>query len=145
MKKIQQEELISKSIIFTAIILVIMFYAKLVQNGAFKIPPTTLSSLTDKIVVGFSIVSLIIAVFFVVLGFRKNQKYFEISAWTAGFATFSMLLEINYFVKALEVKLPSNFFVLPNVTIKFYAVAMALLTLSIVFVWIKTIVKLIKG
>ena len=56
-----------------------------------------------------------------------------------------MLLEINYFVKALEVKLPSNFFVLPNVTIKFYAVSMALFTLSIVFVWIKTIIKLIKG
>ena len=56
-----------------------------------------------------------------------------------------MLLEINYFVKALEVKLPSNFFVLPNATIKFYTVAMALFTLAIVFVWIETIVKLIKG
>lgn len=145
MKKIQQEELVSKSIIFTAIILVIMFYTKLVQNGAFRIPPTTLSLMTDKIVVGFSIVFLAIAIVFVVLGFRKNQKYFEISAWSAGFATFSMLLEINYFVKALEIKLPSNFFVLPNTTIKFYAVAMALFTLAIVFIWIKTIVKLIKG
>lgn len=145
MKKIQQEELVSKSIIFTAIILVVMFYATLVQNGAFKIPPTALSLMTSKIVVGISILFLLIAVIFVVLGFRKNQKYFEISAWSAAIATFSMLLEINYFVKALEFKLPSNFFVLPNVTIKFYAVAMALFVVSIIFVWIKTIVKLIKG
>ena len=62
MKKIQQEELVSKSIIFTAIILVIMFYTKLVQNGAFRIPPTTLSLMTSKIVVGFSIVFLAIAI-----------------------------------------------------------------------------------
>ena len=74
MNKVQQEELVSKSIIFTAIILVIMFYTKLVQNGAFRIPPTTLSLMINKIVVGFSIVFLVIAVVFVILALEKIKS-----------------------------------------------------------------------
>ena len=146
MKKIQQEELVSKSIIFTAIILVIMICTRLTERVCNEmIPPPAIRTYMPHILIGFSIAFLILAIVFVVLGFRKNQKYFEISTWTAGLATFSMLLNIHYFVKGLEVKLPGNFFVLPNVTIKLYAVAMALFTLTIVFIWIKTIVKLIKG
>lgn len=144
MKKREREELISKSVIFTLIIFGIMFCTMLVQNGYFKIPPTTLSLMTPNIVLGASIVFLIIAVIFVCFGFKKNQKYFEISAWAAGLATFSMLLKINYEVKALEFKLPSNFFVLPNVTIKFYAMAMAVMLLAIVAMWIRTIIKVVE-
>jgi len=143
MKKRDKEELVSKSVIFTLIILGIMFCTMLVQNGYFKIPPTTMSLLTPYIVLAISILSLVIAIVLVVLGFRKDQKYFEISAWAAGLATFSMLLKINYEVKALEFKLPSNFFVLPNATIKFYAVAMAAMLLAIVVMWVRTIIKII--
>ena len=143
MKKRDKEELVSKSVIFTLIFLVIMFCTMLVQNGYFKIPPTTMSLMTPYIVLGLSILFLVSAVVFVILGFRKNQKYFEISAWAAGLATFAMLLKINYEVKALEVKLPSNFFVMPNVTIKFYAVAMALMLLIIVIMWVRTLIKVL--
>lgn len=143
MKKRDKEELVSKSVIFTLIILGIMFCTMLVQNGYFKIPPTTMSLLTPYIVLTISILSLVIAIVLVVLGFRKNQKYFEASAWAAGLATFTMLLKINYEVKALEFRLPSNFFVLPNVTIKFYAVAMAAMLLAIVVMWVRTIIKII--
>lgn len=144
MKKRDKEELISKSVVFTAVIFLIMFCTMLVQNGYFKIPPTTMSLMTPTIVLVTSIVSLIVAVVFVVLGFRKNNKYFEISAWAAGLATFAMLLKINYEVKALEFKLPNDFFVLPNVTIKFYAISMAAMLLAIIAIWGRTIIKVIK-
>lgn len=143
MKKRDIEELVSKSVIFTIVIFAIMFCTMLVQNGYFKIPPTTMSLLTPYIVLGISVLCLVGAIVFVVLGFRKEQKYFELSAWFAGIATFAMLLKINYEVKALEFRLPSNFFVLPNVTIKFYAVSMALMLLIIAVMWVRTIIKVL--
>ena len=142
MKKREQEELISKSVIFTIIFLAIMFFTMLVQKGYFKINFSYF--VMPKLTLGISIGFLVTSIVFVVLGFRKKQKFFEVSAWTAGLATFTMLLKINYEIKALEFKLPSNFFVLPNTTIKFYAVSMLVLTLAIGVLWIRTIVKLIK-
>jgi len=143
MKKREKEELISKSVVFTVIIFTIMFCTMLIQNAYFKIPPTPMSLATPTIVLVTSILSLVIAVVFVVLGFIKSQKYFEVSAWTAGLATFLMLLKINYEVKALEFTLPSNFFVLPNTTIKFYAVAMTVMVLAIVIMWLRTLIKVL--
>jgi hypothetical protein len=143
MKKRDKEELISKSVVFTVIILAIMFCTMLIQNAYFKIPPTAMSLATPTIVLVTSILSLVVAVVFVVFGFIKSQKYFEVSAWAAGLATFLMLLKINYEVKALEFKLPSNFFVLPNTMIKFYAVAMAVMVLAIVIMWVRTLIKVL--
>ena len=143
MKKRDKEELISKSVVFTVIIFAIMFCTMLIQNAYFKIPPTAMSLATPTIVLVTSILSLVIAVVFVVFGFVKSQKYFEVSAWAAGLATFLMLLKINYEVKALEFKLPSNFFVLPNTMIKFYAVAMVVMALAIVIMWVRTLIKVL--
>ena len=91
-----------------------------------------------------SILFLVIAIVFVVLGFRKNQKYFEISAFAAGLATFSMLLKINYEVKALEFTLPSDFFVLANYTVKFYNMSILAISLIIVGIWVNTIMKIVR-
>lgn len=142
MKKIQQEELVSKSIVLTLIFIAIMVFTALIQKGYFTVGEFCLTM--RPITVAISVIFLLVSIIFVVLGFRKNQKYFEISAWTAAMATFTMLLKINYEIKGLEFKLPANFFVMPNATIKFYAISMAFLVLAIVYVWAKTIVKLIK-
>lgn len=142
MKKIQQEELVSKTIIFTMIFIAMMVFTALIQKG--YTTPSQFVLTMRPITVVLSVMFLAVAIVFVALGFNKNQKYFEISAWTAAMATYTMLLKINYEIKGLEVKLPANFFVMPNVTIKFYSVAMAIFVVSIACIWISTIVKLIK-
>jgi hypothetical protein len=142
MKKIQQEELVSKTIIFTMIFIAMMIFTALIQKG--YTTPSQFVLTMRPITVIISVIFLVAAIIFVGLGFNKNQKYFELSAWTAAMATYTMLLKINYEIKGLELKLPANFFVMPNVTIRFYNVAIALLVIAIAYIWIRTVIKLIK-
>jgi hypothetical protein len=141
MKKRDKEELVSKSVIFTVIILVIMFCTSLINKGA-STPDVCLvvRSMTTILSVAF----LLVAIVFLIAGFKKNEKFFCVSAWAAGLATFSMLMRISYWIKPIQIKLPRDFFVYPNTTITFYMMAIAAMVLAIVAIWVRTAIKIIK-
>lgn len=141
MKKRDKEELVSKSVIFTLIILVIMFCTMLINQGA-QTPDVCL--VVRSMTTVLSIVFLAVAVVFLVIGFKKSEKFFGVSAWLAGLATFSMLMRISYWIKPIQIKLPDNFFVFPSSTITFYMMSIAAMALAILVLWITTIVKIVK-
>ena len=93
MKKVDIDKLVSKAMIVTAAILGIMFGAWLIQEGYFSYT-TVLAMRWVTIVI--SVVALLIAIAFVVLGIKKNSKFFEPASWSAGVAIFTTLLKINY-------------------------------------------------
>ena len=141
MKKRDIEELISKSVVFTLIIFVIMFCTMLIDRGA-KTPDVCL--VVRPLTTILSIVFLAIALAFLVVGFRKNEKYFSVSAWAAGLATFSMLMRISYWIKPIQIKIPDGFFVFPNSTITFYMMSIGAMTVGIIVMWVRTIIKIVK-
>jgi len=93
MKKVDIDKLVSKAMIVTAAILGIMFGAWLIQEGYFNYN-TVLAM--RWVTIAVSVIALLIAIAFVVLGIKKNQKFFEPASWSAGIAIFTTLLKINY-------------------------------------------------
>ena len=99
MKNADVEKKISKSMIITGIVLVVMFLMVLIDKGYSNIHFSY--PYMNNIMLVSSIVLLLGAAVCVVFGFIKNQKFLEFSAWCAGLATLSMLLKINQEAKAL--------------------------------------------
>jgi len=99
MKKADVEKKITKSIIITAIVLAVMFCMVLIEKGYkdihFSYP------YMNNIMLVSSIGLLLAAAVCVFLGFKKNQRFFEASAWCAGLATLSMLIKINHEAKVI--------------------------------------------
>lgn len=93
MKKVDIDKLVSKAMIVATAILGIMLGAWLIQEGYFNYN-TTLAMHWITIVI--SVIALVIAIAFVVLGIKKDQKFFEPASWSAGIAIFTTLLKINY-------------------------------------------------
>ena len=135
MKKVDIDRLVSKAMIVTTVILGIMFGAWLIQEGYFSYT-TTLAMPWVTIVI--SVISLLLAIAFVVLGIKKNQKFFEPASWSAGVAIFTTLLKINY-----EVGHGLNFAAFGR-NFMFFNVAMYVLLAGLVINWIYTIYKIIR-
>ena len=151
MKKVDVEKKVSKSMIITGVVLLVMFSMLLIEKGYgnYKIsyPYMNITTLVA------SIVLLIAAAVCVVLGFKKNQKFFEASAWCAGFATLSMLIKINHEAKPLiniatsklnegvyaliKINLPEALSSLGVIT--FYELAELVFFIYLIVLWIRTI------
>lgn len=138
MKKVAVEKLVSKMMIVTTAILGVLLGMWLIQEGYCNNYNPKIILAMPAIVSGISILFLVAAIVFVVLTILKKIKSFELATWFAALATFTMLLNINYSVKALELAIP-------NVgTIKFFAVSLYGLLAAIVVIWIYTIYRIIR-
>lgn len=135
MKKVDIDKLVSKAMIVTAAILGIMFGAWLIQEGYFNYN-TVLAMRWITIVV--SVIALLIAIAFVVLGIKKNQKFFEPASWSAGIAIFTTLLKINY-----EVGHGLNFTAFGR-SFMFFNVAMYVLLAGLVINAVYVVYKIIR-
>ena len=135
MKKVEVERLVSKAIIITVIICCIMFGMWLIQQGYFSVS-TVLTM--PAIMIGLSVLFAIGAIGFVCLGVVKSEKFFEYATWFAVLAILSMLLKINYEIKALE-------FIINGNMIKFFPLALALLVVTMFVYWVVTIVKIVRN
>ena len=155
MKKENEEKLVNKTLVKTAVAIVVMILIALAKKG-YEYPFGTMSLTTGKIVLAVAILLLINAAVFVYLGFNKNQKFFEVSAWSAGLATLAMLIKINFGPKDLlsissnsvnkyaliQFKLPSFLSFLGTLT--FYRLVMIAFVIYIVYLWITTVLKIVK-
>ena len=83
-----------------ATVILVMILIALAKKG-YGYPFGTMSLTTGKIVLAVAVLLLISAGVFVYLGFKKNQKFFEFSALSAGLATLAMLIKINFESKDL--------------------------------------------
>lgn len=159
MKKVDVEKKISKSLIITGIVLLVMFCMVLIEK-AYNNPYASVVRIGDQnelviniVTLVLSIVLLIVAGVSVFLGFKKNQKFFEASAWCAGLATLTMLIKINHEAKVLvrvatsklnegahallKINLPEAFSFFGVVT--FYEIAQFAFFLYLIGLWIHTI------
>jgi len=148
MKKVDVEKKISKSMIMTGIVLLVMFCMVLIEKGYVDIHFTLKM---NTIMLVSSIGLLVCAAGLVALGFLKSQKFFEASAWCAGLATLSMLIKIDHEAKQIlsmatgtvnqyaliKIKLPAIFSFVGTVTL--YDVAQTLFFVYLVALWIHTI------
>ena len=136
MKKVEVERLVSKAIIITVIICCVMFGMWLIQQGYFSYE-TALAM--RPITIAVSVVFAISAVVFIALGVRNNSsKFYIIASGSAALAILSMLLKINYEIKALE-------FVISGINIKFFPLVLMALLMAIVIYWAVTIVKIVRN
>lgn len=134
MKKVEVEKLVSKSIIITAILLVLVLGTIAIKNGYTNFLTFTTTK-TATIVT--SVIFAVIAVGMVFLGIFKNSKYYIFATGAAVVAIFVMLLKINYEIKGLQ-------FTIGTATIKFHIVSIAVFCAAILATWIRATIKLIK-
>ena len=155
MKKVDEEKLIGKTLAKTFIVLLVMFLLAMTKKG-YEYPFGTICLLMGKIVLAVAILLLINAAIFVYLGLKKDQKFFEISAWSAGLATLAMLIKINFGSKALISVSAGGFnkyalihFSLPSIfkflgTITFYELVILGFIIYVLAIWVYAVVKIIK-
>ena len=155
MKKKVEEKLVNRTLVKTAVAILVMILIALAKKG-YEYPYGTMSLTTGKIVLAAAILLLINAAVFVYLGFNKSQKYFEISACSAGLATLAMLIKINFGPKDL-LSISSNtvnkyaliHFNLPSFlsflgTLTFYRLVMIAFVIYIIVLWVKLTLKIVK-
>ena len=131
MKKVDIDKLVSKAMIVTTVILGIMFGAWLIQEGYFNYHTNKMMHAMTIII---SVVALIIAVVFVVLGIKREQKFFQPASWSAGIALFTMLLKVNYEVgQGLNFTIFGRQFMFFNVSM--YALLAALILYAVYVVY----------
>ena len=135
MKKVDIDKLVSKAMIITTAILVIMFGAWLIQDGYFSYS-TALAMPTVTIVI--SVIALLAAIAFVILGIKKSAKFFEVATWSAGVAVFTTLLKINY-----EVGYGLNFTAFGK-NFAFFNFSIYVLLAGLIINWVYTIYKIIR-
>lgn len=135
MKKVEVERLVSKAIIITVVVCCIMFGMWLIQQGYFSYN-TVLTM--PGVMIALSIAFAIGAVTFISLGIVKNSKFYEYATWSAVLAILSMLLKINYEIKALE-------FMVSGINIKFFPLSLCALTFVAFMYWVVTIVKIVRN
>ena len=133
MKKVEVERLVSKAIIMTVIICCIMFGMWLIQQGYFSYN-TVLTM--PVVMIALSVIFAIGAVVCIGFGVVKSVKFYEYATWLAVLAILSMLLKINYEIKALE-------FMVSGVNIKLFPLSLCLLVFTMFVYWVVTIVKIV--
>lgn len=134
MKKVEVERLVSKAIIITVVVCSVMFGIWLIQQGYFNYNTVlTMPYVTTAVSVALAIG----AVAFIFLGITKNSKFYEFATWSAVLAILSMLLKINYEIKALE-------FIVRGINVKFFSLSLCLLVFVAFIYWLVTIVKIVK-
>lgn len=135
MKRVETDKLISKMMIVTTALLVVMLGLWLVNTGyqtlnfAYYTMP--------GVMIFFNVLFIVATVLFVILGLKKGSKYFEASVWFGALAVLTMLLKINYEIKSLQIAVKGY-------TVMFYPtlllMAVAILTIS----WIYTVYCILR-
>ena len=135
MKKVEVERLVSKAIIITVVVCFVMFGMWLIQQGYFSYNTVlTMPGIMIVLSVGFALG----AVAFISLGIVKNSKFYEYATWCAVLAILSMLLKINYEIKALE-------FTVSGIYVKFFPLSLFVLAFVAFMYWVVTIVKIVRN
>ncbi len=154
MKRVEADKLVSKTLLITLAVILVMILIALAKKG-YGYPFGTMSLTTGKIVLAVAVLLLISAGVFVYLGFKKNQKFFEFSALSAGLATLAMLIKINFESKDLlhisnnavnqyaliHIKLPAF---LKLGTLNFFRLVIIVCVIYIIVLWVRTILKIVK-
>lgn len=136
MKKADKEKLISKMMIITTALLLIMFGMYLVNRGYED--PYKMAGIMSTVTLVMSCIFFVTAIVLVFIGFVKNQKLFEVAAWFAGLAVLTLLLKIHHEIGTGIAFNVGGF----NITIYDMAYPMALVAIALV--WVFAIVKIVK-
>lgn len=134
-KKVNTGRMIDKNMVVTTLLLLTIFMMNLIQQGYFSFA----AFMTVRVVTWvICILAFVLGIVFLVLGFKKKESFFEVSAWCGGIAILVMLLKINFEIKALQIVIPGTLR-----SIKFIPIVMALMGIYMVVSWVYIIYKVV--